>query len=189
MRPTSSSIAAARSICWAASYLAGRRRRRWSVSSSPSARRWPRSLRWPRRRILRRAWRRSGWRGSVSPREVRTVRRWHALCVLAAWRACRLCYALPYRAYSLVVAYLARFQEARMRDLVSALGRLALGGLFAAVPRLTLSIKIHGLDYDTGAPRTFYAITHKRDFDAFVPLPMLVAHRGRRALTHDVHFA
>lgn len=76
-----------------------------------------------------------------------------------------------------------------MRDPVSALGRLALGGLFAAVPRLTISVKIHGLDYDIGAPRTFYAITHKRDFDAFVPLPMLIAHRGWRALTHDVHFA
>ena len=76
-----------------------------------------------------------------------------------------------------------------MRDSVSALGRLALAGLFASVPRLTISIKVHGLDYDAGAPRTFYAITHKRDFDAFAPLPALVAHRGWRALVRDVHFA
>ena len=76
-----------------------------------------------------------------------------------------------------------------MRDSVSALGRLALAGLFASIPRLTISIKMHGLEYDTDAPRTFYAITHKRDFDAFVPLPRLMAHRGWRALTHDVHFA
>ena len=76
-----------------------------------------------------------------------------------------------------------------MRDSVSAPGRLALAGLFASIPRLTISIKMHGLEYDTDAPRTFYAITHKRDFDAFVPLPRLMAHRGWRALTHDVHFA
>ena len=76
-----------------------------------------------------------------------------------------------------------------MRDAMSALGRLALAGLFASIPRLTISIRIHGLEYDTRAPRTFYAITHKRDFDAFAPLPLLMAHRGWRALTHDVHFA
>jgi hypothetical protein len=76
-----------------------------------------------------------------------------------------------------------------MRHHVSALGRFALAGLFATVPRLTVSINVHGLEHDTRAPRTFYAITHKRDFDAFVPVPILIAHRGRRALTHDLHFA
>lgn len=76
-----------------------------------------------------------------------------------------------------------------MQHHVSALGRSALAGLFATVPRLTVSIKINGLEHDIRAPRTFYAITHKRDFDAFVPVPLLIAHRGRRALTHDLHFA
>ena len=76
-----------------------------------------------------------------------------------------------------------------MRHHVSALGRFALAGLFATVPRLTVSINVHGLEHDTRAPRTFYAITHKRDFDAFVPVPILIAHRGRRALTRDLHFA
>lgn len=76
-----------------------------------------------------------------------------------------------------------------MRHHVSALGRSALAGLFATVPRLTISIKIHGLEHDTRAPRTYYAITHKRDFDAFVPIPMLIAHRGWRALANDLHFA
>ena len=76
-----------------------------------------------------------------------------------------------------------------MKQQVSALGRFALAGLFATVPRLTLSVKIHGLEYDTRAPRTFYVITHKRDFDAFVPVPLLLAHRGRQAFTRDLHFA
>ena len=76
-----------------------------------------------------------------------------------------------------------------MKQQVSALGRFALAGLFATVPRLTVSVNVHGLEYDTRAPRTFYAITHKRDFDAFVPVPMLLAHRGRQAFTRDLHFA
>ncbi|HKT39187.1 MAG TPA: hypothetical protein VJR48_12505 [Ktedonobacterales bacterium] len=76
-----------------------------------------------------------------------------------------------------------------MKQQVSALGRFALAGLFATIPRLTLSVKIHGLEHDTRAPRTFYVITHKRDFDAFVPVPLLLAHRGRQAFTRDLHFA
>ncbi|HEY7341740.1 MAG TPA: hypothetical protein VH591_12725 [Ktedonobacterales bacterium] len=76
-----------------------------------------------------------------------------------------------------------------MKQQVSALGRFALAGLFATVPRLTLSVQIHGIEYDIRAPRTFYVITHKRDFDAFVPVPLLLAHRGRQAFTRDLHFA
>src|SRR5258706_13450270 len=76
-----------------------------------------------------------------------------------------------------------------MRQRTSALGRLMLAGLFAAAPRLFVSIEVHGLTHDTGAPRTLFAITHKRDLDAFAPLPRLLSHRGWRALTSDVHFA
>ncbi len=76
-----------------------------------------------------------------------------------------------------------------MRQRTSALGRLMLAGLFAAAPRLFVSIEVHGLTHDTGAPRTLFAITHKRDLDAFAPLPRLLGHRGWRAFTSDVHFA
>jgi len=71
----------------------------------------------------------------------------------------------------------------------SALGRFAFAGLFASAPRLAVSIEAHGLEHDTGAPRTIYAITHKRDLDAFAPLPLLLGHRGWRAIARDVHFA
>ncbi|MGE5335323.1 MAG: 1-acyl-sn-glycerol-3-phosphate acyltransferase [Nitrososphaerota archaeon] len=76
-----------------------------------------------------------------------------------------------------------------MRHHVSALGRFALAGLFASAPRLTVSVRTHGLEHDDRAPCTFYTITHKRDFDAFVPLPILMAHRGMGAFASDVHFA
>src|SRR5258707_810504 len=76
-----------------------------------------------------------------------------------------------------------------MRQRTSALGRLMLAGLFAVAPRLFVSIAVHGLAHDTGAPRTLFAITHKRDLDAFAPLPRLLGHRGWRAFTSDVHFA
>jgi hypothetical protein len=76
-----------------------------------------------------------------------------------------------------------------MRQRTSALGRLMLAGLFAVAPRLFVTIAVHGLAHDTGAPRTLFAITHKRDLDAFAPLPRLLGHRGWRALTSDVHFA
>jgi hypothetical protein len=76
-----------------------------------------------------------------------------------------------------------------VRHQVSALGRFALAGLFATVPRLTVAINIHGLEHDVRAPRTFYVITHKRDLDAFAPLPGLLAHRGSAAFARDVHFA
>lgn len=76
-----------------------------------------------------------------------------------------------------------------MQQHVSSLGRVALAGLFATVPRLTISIRINGLEHDLRAPRTFYVITHKRDYDAFVPVPLLIAHRGWQSLANDLHFA
>ncbi len=69
-----------------------------------------------------------------------------------------------------------------------ALTRLALAGLFASVPRLFMRIEAHGLNLDAGAPRTIYAITHKRDPDTFASPPVILAHRGWRALTADVRF-
>jgi hypothetical protein len=71
----------------------------------------------------------------------------------------------------------------------ASLGRVALSALFATAPRLFYDIEVHGLVRDTGAPHTFFAITHKRDLDAMVPLPALLWHRGWSAITRDVHFA
>src|SRR5260221_10074600 len=95
----------------------------------------------------------------------------------------------PVPASPLASARCAAWWGMPMRQRTSALGRLMLAGLFAAAPRLFVSIEVHGLTHDTGAPRTLFAITHKRDLDAFAPLPRLLGHRGWRALTSDVHFA
>ncbi len=70
----------------------------------------------------------------------------------------------------------------------AALTRLALAGLFMSAPRLALRIEAHGLDLDYRAPHTIYTITHKRDPDTFASPPVILAHRGWRALTTDVRF-
>jgi hypothetical protein len=67
--------------------------------------------------------------------------------------------------------------------------RLGIAGLFATVPRLFYDVEVHGLELDPHAPRTFYAITHKRDVDSSAPLPPGLGRRGWRALASEVHFA
>jgi DNA-binding CsgD family transcriptional regulator len=73
--------------------------------------------------------------------------------------------------------------------LLKATLRLGLAGLFVVVPRLRYDIEVHGLELDPHAPRTFYAITHKRDLDSMAPVPIVLGHRGWHALTGEVHFA
>jgi hypothetical protein len=77
----------------------------------------------------------------------------------------------------------------KSRNGVAASGRLALTGAFAVATHLLYDIEIHGLEHDAGLPRTYYAITHKRDLDSIAPVPPILAHRGWKALTSDVRFA
>jgi hypothetical protein len=78
---------------------------------------------------------------------------------------------------------------AAMAHIGSALTRFAVGGLLYAAPRLVYDVEIYGLEHDTGAPRTYLAISHKRDPDSFLPTPSVLWHRGGRAFAGDVHFA
>ncbi len=50
-------------------------------------------------------------------------------------------------------------------------------------------MEVHGLEYDTVAPSTYFAISHKRDLDSMAPLPVLLAHGGWPRLARDLHFA
>ncbi|HEX6800240.1 MAG TPA: hypothetical protein VF116_21180 [Ktedonobacterales bacterium] len=68
-------------------------------------------------------------------------------------------------------------------------GRLALAGTFVAATHLLYDIELHGLEHDAGLPRTYFAITHKRDLDSVAPVPLILAHRGWSALAGDVRFA
>lgn len=68
-------------------------------------------------------------------------------------------------------------------------GRLALAGGFVAATHLLYDVEIHGLELDAGLPRTYFAITHKRDLDSIAPVPPILAHRGWSALAGDVRFA
>src|SRR5579884_2478484 len=72
---------------------------------------------------------------------------------------------------------------------IAAALRLAISGLFAVVPRLFVDMQIHGLEYDTRAPSTYFAIAHKRDLDSIAPLPVLLTHGGWPRLVRDLHFA
>jgi 1-acyl-sn-glycerol-3-phosphate acyltransferase len=60
--------------------------------------------------------------------------------------------------------------------------------LYVAV-RLTWNVRVHGIENDPRAPSTYYAITHKRDFDSMAPLPVLLLQRGWRAVFGEVCFA
>lgn len=70
-----------------------------------------------------------------------------------------------------------------------ALCRMIIGGTFWVASRLFYSIEFHGLEYDTGAPRTYLAISHRRDLDPIISLPTLLSHRGWRAWAGDMHFS
>lgn len=79
-------------------------------------------------------------------------------------------------------------ESSRDVRLGSAILRLALAALFASAPRLAIRIEAHGLALDAGAPRTIYAMTHKRDPDTFASPPVILGWRGWRALAADVRF-
>lgn len=70
-----------------------------------------------------------------------------------------------------------------------AASRAIIAGAFWIATRLSYHVEISGLNYDTGAPRTYLAMSHKRDLDPIVLIPTLVFHRGWRGLAGDVHFA
>lgn len=77
----------------------------------------------------------------------------------------------------------------KRRSAIGVAGRLGLAGLFAAATRLLYDIEVSGLAYDTGSPRTYFTITHKRDLDALAPVPVVLGHRGWAGLAGEVHFA
>jgi hypothetical protein len=66
--------------------------------------------------------------------------------------------------------------------------RIIIGTAFWVVSKLFYSVKITGLEYDTGASRTYLAIAHKRDLDPLVMIPALLSHRGWHGWAGGIQF-
>lgn len=77
----------------------------------------------------------------------------------------------------------------KIEPVLRAVCRLIIAGAFWIASRLSFTIQIHGLAYDTKARRTYIALLHKRDLDPIVMIPTMLSHRGWRAWAGDLHFA
>lgn len=73
----------------------------------------------------------------------------------------------------------------RLQTLLVALCRTIIVCAFWLAIRLSASLKISGVQYDTGMPRTYLGMTHKRDIDPFILVPAIVLRRGWK----EVRFA
>ena len=67
--------------------------------------------------------------------------------------------------------------------------RAIIASAFWVASRIFHKVEVHGVEYDSGASRTYYGILHKRDLDPIIILPTVVFHRGWRGLAGDLHFA
>jgi len=73
--------------------------------------------------------------------------------------------------------------------IVTAVSRVVLAGIFWVVVRLFHDVEMHGLENAKGKNPSYFAMAHKRDLDPLVEVPSVLARRGWRALTGDVHFS
>ncbi|MGH2479451.1 MAG: hypothetical protein ACRDHW_07345, partial [Ktedonobacteraceae bacterium] len=73
--------------------------------------------------------------------------------------------------------------------LLMLLCRTIIASAFWLSIRAGASLKISGVAYDRGLPRTYLGMTHKRDIDPFLLVPTIIFHRGWRALVSGVYFA
>src|SRR6266568_6799503 len=76
----------------------------------------------------------------------------------------------------------------QLRSILIALSRAIIASAFWIATWVAYHVEISGLNYDTKAPRTYLAMSHKRDLDPIVLIPTVVFHRGWRGLAGDVHF-
>ena len=77
----------------------------------------------------------------------------------------------------------------QLRSILVALSRAIIASAFWIATRVAYHVEISGLNYDTKTPRTYLAMSHKRDLDPILLVPTIVFHRGWRALAGSVHFA
>ena len=70
-----------------------------------------------------------------------------------------------------------------------AICRAIIASAFWVASRIFHKVEVHGVEYDSGASRTYYGMLHKRDLDPIIIIPTVVFHRGWRGLAGDLHFA
>src|SRR5437764_15280990 len=74
-------------------------------------------------------------------------------------------------------------------SVLRAVTRKIIASAFWVATRLSFTIEVHGVAYDTKAPRTYIALSHKRDLDPIITIPTFLSHRGWRDWAGDLHFA
>ena len=77
----------------------------------------------------------------------------------------------------------------KLQALLILLCRTIIASAFWLSIRAGASLKISGVAYDRGLPRTYLGMTHKRDIDPFILVPTIIFHRGWRVLVSEVYFA
>src|SRR5579872_3440194 len=76
-----------------------------------------------------------------------------------------------------------------LKSALSAISRVVLASAFWIAVNVFHRVEVHGLENDTGIRPVYFAMCHRRDLDPMVEIPIVLGHRGWRALTRDVRFA
>ncbi len=77
----------------------------------------------------------------------------------------------------------------KLQALLILLCRAIIASAFWLSIRAGASLKISGVAFDRGLPRTYLGMTHRRDIDPFILVPTIIFHRGWKALSSVVYFA
>lgn len=76
-----------------------------------------------------------------------------------------------------------------LKSALSAISRLVLASAFWIAVNVFHRVEVRGLQNDKGMHPTYFAMCHRRDLDPMVEIPVVLRHRGWRALIGDVRFA
>ncbi len=76
-----------------------------------------------------------------------------------------------------------------LKSFISAICRILLASAFWIAVNVFHRVEVHGLQNDNGMRPAYFAMCHRRDLDPMVEIPIVLGHRGWRALAGDVRFA
>lgn len=76
-----------------------------------------------------------------------------------------------------------------LKSALSAISRIVLASAFWTAVNVFHRVELQGLQNDNGMRPAYFAMCHRRDLDPMVEIPVVLRHRGWRALAGDVRFA